>query len=259
MKKTEWQALNQKYFALLRPLQNPVAIKYCTHLEEFKEYPGLQTYNWTSPVCGAIGRCGYEEITLGVRNENFLSDYCRGINGFLERDARWHSGESHSQGWHDGIKPAKAHHDALLCLPPIYKGVVVSAMATGVIEEPDVLCLQLTPSSAFLLLAGFVHKEYEVVDFTYIGESGCSDSWLRTMLERKVGLSLGCRGERSYGQLNENELRISMTEKQLVRAIDGVAGLSEKGIKFPFTGEALYSDISNTPTYAERYGFFASF
>ena len=259
MKKAEWKEMSERYFRLLRPLQNPVAIKYCTDLAEFQTYGGLQTYNWTNPVCGAIGRCGYEEITLGVRDENFLSDYCRGINGFIERDARWHSGESHSQGWHDGITPAKAHHDALVCLPPIYKGVVVSALATGAIEEPDAICLQLSPSAAFLLLAGYIHRDYEVVDFTFIGESGCSDCWNRTIIQGKVGLSFGCRGERSYGQLNENELRISMTEKQFLRALDGVEGLSDKGVKFPFTGEALYSDIVNSPTYAARYGFFANF
>lgn len=210
---------------------------------EINNFEGAQVFNHVAPVCQALGRCGYEEMTIGVTSKNFHMNACRHINGLYASDEKWESGGQLAFGWLAGLETGKVRNAAMLCAPSIYKAIVVSSMGLGVINNPDVLCLQLTPSAAFMLLAAYVHKDYEVLDFKFRGEGGCSDSYLTTLVEGKVGLALGGRGERAYGQLNEFELRISMTTEQLVRALDNVEILMQRGVSFPFASEALFADV----------------
>lgn len=246
--KMDWRVLNDRYMKLLRPLQNPVAMKFLKDESEINQFDGVQVFDHVAPVCQALGRCGYQEMTIGVTTKNFHINGCRIINGLYAKDDKWESGKLLSAGWYDGVIPGKARNEAMLCMPSVYKAIVVSSMGLGAIDDPDCIYMKLTPSAAFMLLQSYIHKEYEVLDFKFRGEGGCSDSYVTTLVEGKIGLALGGRGERAFGQMNEFELIITMKPEHLTRALDNMEILETRGLPFPFASEALFADvIKNTP------------
>ena len=57
---------------------------------------------------------------------------------------------------------------------------------------------------------------------------------MKTLKDGKPGLSLGCRGDRATGGLQNGDVRISMTPEDLVRALDGIDALADGGIDYPY-------------------------
>ena len=63
---------------------------------------------------------------------------------------------------------------------------------------------------------------------------------MRTIKENKIGLSLGCRGDRATGALAFGEVRVTMTTEQLLKALKGVDTVTENGILYPYNPTCLY-------------------
>lgn len=62
------------------------------------------------------------------------------------------------------------------------------------------------------------------------------------MKEGKIGVSLGCRGDRATGALAYGEVRVTMTTEQLLKALDGVDTVTKNGILYPYNPTCLYKD-----------------
>lgn len=74
----------------------------------------------------------------------------------------------------------------------------------------------------------------------FSGESNCADTWMRTMKEGKIGLSLGCRGDRATGALAYGDVRVTMTTEQLLKALDGCDTVEKNNILYPYNPTCLY-------------------
>ena len=110
------------------------------------------------------------------------------------------------------------------------------------IEEADVISLQLPSQAAFHLMACYVESDYEMLNFTFRGESNCIDTWMYTRLTGKPGLSIGCRGDRATGALADGEVRVTMTTEGLLKALDSLDRVTENGILYPYNPTCLYAD-----------------
>ena len=107
-------------------------------------------------------------------------------------------------------------------------------------EDPDVICLQLPTQAAFHLLACYVETDWQKLEFPFSGESNCADTWMRTMKDGKIGLSLGCRGDRATGALGYGDVRVTMTTEQLIKALDGCDTVEKNNILYPYNPTCLY-------------------
>lgn len=56
---------------------------------------------------------------------------------------------------------------------------------------------------------------------------------MRTMKDGKIGLSLGCRGDRATGALGYGDVRVTMTTEQLIKALDGCDTVGEEQHSLP--------------------------
>ena len=63
---------------------------------------------------------------------------------------------------------------------------------------------------------------------------------MRTMKEGKIGLSLGCRGDRATGALAYGDVRVTMTTEQLLKALDGCDTVEKNNILYPYNPTCLY-------------------
>ena len=127
-------------------------------------------------------------------------------------------------------------------MPPEYIALVASPLAAERLE-PGVCVLYTNSSQAFILLAGYQFEKYEKLEFTFVGESTCSDSWVRTFLTGKPALALPCYADKKFAGLGENDLRLTFTPAGLVRALEGVEGMFRNGLRYPIASYSLTSDI----------------
>ena len=56
----------------------------------------------------------------------------------------------------------------------------------------------------------------------------------------KIGLSLGCRGDRATGALGYGDVRVTMTTEQLIKALDGCDTVEKNNILYPYNPTCLY-------------------
>lgn len=235
--------LQDKIIQYLRPATNPVALKYCKTEDELLAIPNIEYFQAPSAyVCGAITIPSYFEKTVAVRGQDCEFDYCAICNGLKPRDELWEQGQymaNFPTKWFDTLEDSKKHTEARKpCCPEGLHAIVSSTLGKGDILEPDVVCISLQPGAAFYLFAGLLHRGYQKLDFTFVGESTCADTWNRTYLTGKPGLSLGCRGDRSSAALNADEVRVTLTVSDLEKAVDGMTGIYGQGapfgINYPF-------------------------
>lgn len=237
-----WEHTVRRLTELLRLHSTPVGMKWIADEQELAAIPKLRLHTKHLPPCVIVSQAVQFNWTSACRWENFHADYCRCIHGFAEPDGRWESGGMFDQVWFDSRESAQAHNRALLRVPARYTAIVASPLSAERID-PDVCVLYLTPSQAFLLLAGYQYKSYEKLEFSFVGESTCSDSWVKTFLTGKPALALPCYADRKFAGVGEYELRLTFTPQGLDRALEGLEGLYRSGLRYPIASYSLTSDI----------------
>lgn len=237
-----WDHMAARLTALLRLNTTPVGMKWIADEKELEAIPKVRLHDKHLPPCVIVSHAVQFNWTSACRYENFHADYCRCIHGFAEPDERWQSGGMFDQVWFDSREEASKHNQALLRVPAKYVAIVASPLSAGRID-PDVCVLYLTPSQAFLLLAGYQFKSYEKLEFSFVGESTCSDSWVKTFLTGKPALALPCYADRKFAGVSEHELRLTFTPQGLARALEGLERLHRSGLRYPIASNSLTTDI----------------
>ena len=199
--KEQWKQLSDRIFLTLRPTQHPVAMKFIKTPEEFDAIPDIEFCQNKASTCKLIGMAAHFQGTFGLTPDHFSGYYCAMNNGCMELTQEFLDGAilyKQPTPWHheqaDAIKHIKSNLEYIPEKP--YAGIVCSSLCNCNIEEPDVICLQLPTQAAFHLLACYVETDWQKLEFPFSGESNCADTWMRTMKDGKIGLSLGCRGDR---------------------------------------------------------------
>ena len=238
----DWKQITGRLTELLRIQATPVGIKWVRTEEELRAIPKVRIHDKHLPPCTIVSHAAQYNWTSACRPENIHANYCRGINGMFRRDERWYSGEMFNHVWFNNIEASKAHNLALECIPADYAAMVASPLAAGRIQ-PDVCVLYMTPAQAFLLYAGYQFEHYEKLEFSFVGESTCSDSWCKTFLTGKPGMALPCYADKKFAGVNETDLRVTFTPQGLLRALSGLEQLYKNGLRYPIASSSLTSDI----------------
>lgn len=249
MDKYDWKAIDDRLLRGIRPTQNAVAVKFIKTQGELDAIPNVEYFKKQGAGCTALAVAGYFPRTVAIRPGDFLMHHCEVANALHEVDDEFLSGaalNSDPTKWH-GIREDCAAHMRNMAEEGIpkeqYISIVASPIALGAIKEPDLISLQLLPGGAFHLLAGLVDKNWRKINFPYGGESTCADTWCYTFRTGKPGLSLGCRGDRSFGALQACEVRLTLTPADLLTALDGIERLARDQIYYPYYPMGLVPDF----------------
>lgn len=242
MTKYQWKAVADEFTSLLRLHYPPIALKWIETEEELKAIPKVRLHDKHMPPCTIVSHAAQFNWTSACRPENIHADYCRGINGMFERDEKWYSGEMFNNVWFDNIEASKAHNRSLECVPARYIAMVASPLSAGRIE-PDVVVFNVVPAQAFMLLSALQYHRYDKFEFSFVGESTCSDSWGKTFTTGKPGLGLPCYADKKFAGMSDSDLRVTMTPEDAVKALEGLKGMSKNGLGYPIASYSLTSDI----------------
>ncbi len=241
--KYDWEDISKRLNKTLRIAAPPVGIKWIKTEEELKAIPKVRIHDKRYAPCTVVSQAAQFGWTAACKCENVHANYCRGIHGMFERDEKWYSGGMFNKVWFENIEASKAHNVALECVPADYIALVASPVTAGRIEEPDVCVLYISSSQAFMLFAGYQYKNYEKLEFSFVGESTCSDSWTHTFLTGKPGLALPCFADKKFAGVGEWELRVTFTPDGLVRALEGAEAMSKNGLRYPIASYSLTTDM----------------
>lgn len=100
--------------------------------------------------------------------------------------------------------------------------------------EPEVILLYGNPAQIMMIMSAMQKVKYERFQFYYIGEGACVDSLGQCYNTGKPSLSIPCYGERSLGQVADDEIVIALPPGEIDRAIKGLKMLEEAVIPFKY-------------------------
>ncbi len=238
----DWNQIVADLKKYLHLMYTPVGMKWIRTEEELMAIPKVRIHEKHYAPCMVVGQALQFGWTSACKPENVHNNYCRGVHGLVERSEEWYTGEVFNGVWYGNAEAAKGHHAALNCVPSEYCAVVASPVDSGRLE-PDVVVMYISSSQAFMLFAGYQFDKYEKLDFTFTGESTCSDSWTRTFMTGKPSLALPCFADRKFSGISEWELRVTLKPDDVLRCLDGLAKMHKNGLRHPIAPSSLTTDI----------------
>ena len=124
-----------------------------------------------------------------------------------------------------------------------YEALVVSPLAAGRLDPPDIALFYATPGAMMYFINGMQYVGYKKFDWGVVGETACADSWGRALSKREPSLSIPCFAERRYGGVLDDEMLMAIPPDQLDKAIKGMEALSKNGLRYPFPQYGIQNDV----------------
>jgi uncharacterized protein (DUF169 family) len=193
-------------------------------------------------IVGQASRLGW---TVGVTADDLVGAQCRAVIGLGNaKDAEWASGRRMVGVWYSTPEDASAHQAAMNCVADGgYEAIVVSPLAAGRLDPPDIALFYATPGAMMYFINGLQWAGYKRFDWSVVGESACADSWGRALRTREPSLSIPCFAERRYGGVLDDEMLMALPPDQLPKAIAGMEALSRNGLRYPFPQYGIQQDV----------------
>ncbi|HYZ34980.1 MAG TPA: DUF169 domain-containing protein [Crenalkalicoccus sp.] len=229
-------ALAAQLTELLRLRTLPIGMKLFERAEEMEAIPGLRRppAGRTFSTCQLVTQARIAGVTLGIMHENVPAfSNCGGIIGLNEPSELYLSGRKMEGVWFENRQAAAAHQAQMPRVPARYAALVASPLRTARLDPPDICLFYANPAQMILFINGLQWKSYRRYDFSITGESACADSWGRALRDRTVSLSIPCYAERRYGGVADDEMLMALPPSELARGVEGLAGLSKAGLRYP--------------------------
>ena len=239
----DWPALLGDLNALLRLRATPIGMKLFESAAALDDIPRLRrpdSVHTTDQIVGQACRNGW---TVGITAEDLVGAQCATVIGLHPRDDNWLSGRHMAGVWFEDVTGASAHQHAMTVVPHgRFEAMVVSPLASGRLNPPDICLIYATPAQMILLINGLQYAGFQRFDWSCVGESACADSWGRALATGEPSLSIPCFAERRYGGVMEDELLMALPPAHLPKAIAGLKALSRNGLRYPIAPYGVTTD-----------------
>lgn len=234
----------KRLIELLRIRTTPTAMKFYKNKEDMLAVPKIRVPKPGAmyTACQMVGQTTRLNYTVGITNDVLPTLQCSGILGLISnhhfQDATHLTGK-----WFETDKDALAHQRAAYLPKEKYEAVAVSPMVSGRLKHPDVCLIYAVPEQVVFMCCGLQYEGYEKFECSFIGESSCSDSWIRTLVTRKPCFTIPCFGERRFGGVLENEMVMAFPPEYICKMIRGIEKLSKNGMRYPATQYGIQTDV----------------
>ena len=195
----------------------------------------------TDQIVGMAARLGW---TVGITADDLVGAQCRAVIGLAPQDDEWKSGKNYVGVWHATAEDARKRQEALSVVPAgKYRAMVVSPLASGRLDPPDICLIYATPGQMIIFINGLQWKGYKRFDWSVVGETACADSWGRALSTGEPSLSLPCFAERRYGGVPDEEMLMALPPRFLPIAIEGMTALARNGLRYPIAPYGIQNDV----------------
>lgn len=228
----------------LRLRTTPIGMKLFESAAEMEAIPRIRrpgAIHTTDQIVGMAARNGW---TVGITADDLVGAQCSTVIGLHPRNEEWLSGERMRGVWYQELEDAHAHQQAMDVVPHgQYEAMAVSPLTSNRLNPPDICLVYATPAQMILFINGLQWTGYRKLEWGCVGESSCADSWGRALATGEPSLSIPCFAERRYGGVMEDELLIALPPRFLPKVIDGLAHLSNNGLRYPIAPYGVNNDV----------------
>jgi uncharacterized protein (DUF169 family) len=230
--------------SLLRLKTTVIGMKMFARAEEMAAIPRIRrpsAVHTTDQIVSMASRLGW---TVGITAEDLVGAQCRAVIGLAPQDEKWLAGEAYVGVWHENAEDARKRQEALDVVPAgHYQALVVSPLASGRLDPPDICLVYATPGQMIILINGLQWSGYKKFEWGVVGETACADSWGRALKTGEPSLSLPCYAERRYGGVPDEEMLMALSPQHLAKAIAGMKALAKNGLRYPIAPYGIQSDV----------------
>ena len=230
--------------SLLRLKSFPVAFKMLEKKEELAEIPFMRRAEHRVTLCQLITRARNFHWTVGAELDDFMSPMCPSVLGLTDMPALYKDGTFRSIAWVKTREEGKKYEASVPRLPVGKYEAVAMAPLVYKPFEPDIILIYANPAQMMLLINSLQFEDYEVMHFSCVGESSCSDAIARCYLTGKPSLTIPCYGERRYGHAQDEDLVLAIPAGMMEKALRGMEALHRRGIRYPISFAGAESDLS---------------
>lgn len=241
----DWAAAAAELEHVLKLRSIPFAMKMFEQRADMEAIPRIrrpQSVHTLDQVVGQASRLGW---TVGITSEDLVGAQCRAVVGLGEaKTEAWRSGEQMTGVWFSTPEDARAHQEAMHCVPDgRYEALAVGPLAGGRLDPPDIALFYATPGAMIYFINGLQWSGYKRFDWSVVGESACADSWGRALTTRLPSLSIPCFAERRYGGVLDDEMLMATPPEYLLSALAGMKALAKNGFRYPFAQYGVQQDV----------------
>ena len=234
----------RKLIELLKLRSTPTAMKFFTKKEDMLAVPKIRVPQPGAmfTACQMVAQTTRLNYTVGITNDLLPTLQCSGILGLISnhhfRDATHLTGK-----WFETDADALAHQRAAYLPKTRYEAVATSPMVSGRLSDPDVCLVYATPQQIVFMCCGLQYEGYEKFECSFIGESSCSDSWIRALVTQKPCFTIPCFGERRFGGVLEDEMLMAFHPQYICKMISGIEKLFKNGMRYPAVQYGIQNDV----------------
>lgn len=246
-----WADLGTELENTLRLHTKIIAYKRLEKAEELDNIRNVARIDHFYTFCQVPFMVRVTQLTIGMTNEDQMNRRCMRLCGLKEATERSMNGEAAmlATTWFKSPEEALEQQKDYPRIPA--GGAIVLAPLTKEKIEPEVVLVYGNPAQVMMLMCGLQKEKYERFWFSFIGEGACSDSLAQCYVTGKPALSIPCYGERSMGNVSDDEIIIALPSSELERAVSGLRTLHKIGFRYPI--DFIGPSLDPTPALAKIY------
>jgi uncharacterized protein (DUF169 family) len=239
-----WADTSNELINTLRLKTDPIAFRRLEKAEELDNIRNVQRIPTLFTFCQAVFLVRVQKLTIGITKQDKMNIRCMRLHGVRHASEKSMQGEAQMLSTTWFASPEEAFQQQLDSpRVPVAEAVVLSPLSKDKIE-PEVVLIFGNPAQLMMLLCGLQKEKYERFDFHFIGEGACSDSLGECYKTGKPQLSIPCYGERSMGQVADDEISLALPPAEIGRALSGMKKLAKIGFKYPISFIGAQADLA---------------
>lgn len=248
----KWAELARDLESLLRLRTFPVAWKRLPKESDLDSIKRVRRYSHPYTWCQAVTVARTAGWTVGVTASD--SNVCRfkNIAGLVPPPETELSGKNFAGYYVKTLEDGEKQARALVRIPPDGYEAMVIAPLVGEKFEPDLVLVYGNACQMMFLSYALQWKDFETLQFFFIGEGACSDSFARCYLTGKPALAIPCYGERRLGHVTDEELAMAIPGNMVSKAVEGLKALAAVNLRYPIPFLGTEADVS--ASLARAYG-----
>jgi len=244
-KQPDWKKIVRRMEVLLRLKSFPVAFKMLEREVDLDEIPFMRRTGHKVTLCQLITLVRDFDWTVGAVKQDFSNPECASILGLTDMPDVYKDGTIRSVIWTKSREDAKRYEESLQRIPlDRYEAVALAPLVYNPFK-PDMVLIYANPAQIMLLINALQFEDYEVMHFSCVGESSCSDAIARCYLTAKPSVTIPCYGERRYGHARDEDLVIAIPCEMMEKALYGLENLYRRGVRYPITYAGVELDLSD--------------
>src|SRR5258708_31647700 len=160
--KFDFAAMVTELNGLLRVKTTVIGMKLFEQVKDMQAIPKIRrpsAVHTTDQIVSMASRLGW---TVGITAADLVGAQCRAVIGLAPQDEKWLAGQSYVGVWHENAEDARKRQEALdVVAYGKYQALVVSPLASGRLNPPDICLVYATPGQMIILINGLQWTGYK--------------------------------------------------------------------------------------------------